>query len=153
MDRSISLACKAFTVVHARWAATPGKLRKTVAGIGHVVWDEDGRACRIYIPARLEMAVAPSVVESLSDYVGESLVFTSAGTLALVMTRPETLELVPAGFVALELSKWSTGIGWYESGRVLEEGEVEGAWQRIIDQIGVGKARWHTFDPEMPGFG
>jgi len=124
-----------------------------VGGIGHVVWDQDGSTCRIYIPARLQAEIAPSVVDSLSEYVGEPLTFTSAETLALVMTRPETLHLVPPGFVAVELSKWNTGIGWYEPDRLLDEDEVEIAWQRIIDQLGGEIARWHTCNPELPGFG
>jgi hypothetical protein len=69
------------------------------------------------------------------------------------MARPETLELVPESCVALQLSKWNTGIGWFGPGRILEENEVEIAWQNIIDQIGQNKARWHTYDPALPGFG
>jgi hypothetical protein len=153
MDGFMSLGCKTFTVVHARWAAGAGKLRKTVAGIGHVVWDEDGSACRIYIPARLQHDVLASVVESLSDYVGAALEFTSAETLALIMTRPETLESVPSDCIAVELSKWNTGIGWYDEGRLLREDEVEVAWQHIIDQIGSDRVRWHTYAPEVVGFG
>lgn len=130
-----------------------GKLRKAVRGIGHVLWDQDGSTCRIYIPARLEPEHTPSVIDSLSEYVGEPLSYTSAETLALVMTRPETLVLVPPGFVAIELSKWNTGIGWYEPNRILTSEEVENAWQQILDQLGTDKARWHTYSPELPGFG
>ena len=153
MDGSISLACKTFTVVHARWVARPGKLRKTVKGIGHVVWDQEGNTCQIYIPGRLEAELAPSVVDSLSKYVGEPLTYVAAETLALVMTRPETLESVPPGFVAIELSKWNTGVGWYEPNRILAPKEVETAWQRILDHLGEDKARWHTYSPALPGFG
>ncbi|WP_207597732.1 hypothetical protein [Arthrobacter sp. D5-1] len=51
------------------------------------------------------------------------------------------------------MSKWNTGIGWYETGRILTADEVENAWQRILDQLGTDKARWHTYSPELPGFG
>jgi DNA polymerase V len=55
-------------VVHARWVAEHGKLRKTVAKIWHVVvWNEDGSECSIYIPARLQHQMLPGVVESLSE--------------------------------------------------------------------------------------
>lgn len=77
----------------------------------------------------------------------------SAETLPFVTTRPETLDLVPPGYVAIELSKWNTGIGWYEPGRILTADEVENAWRRILDQLGTDKARWHTYSPELPGFG
>lgn len=153
MDEFASLGCKTLTVVHARWAAAPGKLRKTVAGIGHVVWSEDGLECMIYIPARLQHDMLPSVIESLSEYVGALLEFTSAETVALIQTRPQTLESVPSDCVALELSKWTTGIGWYQAGRLLTEDEVNAAWQHIIVQIGSDKVRWHTYAPETIGFG
>lgn len=153
MDEPLSIACKVFTVVHARWVAEPGKLRKTVAKIGHVVWNEEGTECSIYIPARLQHEMLPGVVESLSNYVGAELALTSAETLPWVMTRPETLKLVPADCVALELGKWSTGIGWGEQGRLLEHEEVEAAWGHILSQIGEDKARWHTYSPALPGFG
>jgi hypothetical protein len=153
MDESFSSACRVFTVVHARWVAEQGKLRKTVAKIGHVVWNEDGTECSIYIPARLQHETLPGVVESLSDYVGAELVLTSAETLPWVMTRPETLKLAPSDCVALELGKWSTGIGWGEPGRLLESDEVETAWRHILSQIGEDKARWHTYSPALPGFG
>ncbi|MFK0004974.1 hypothetical protein [Paenarthrobacter sp. NPDC090522] len=105
------------------------------------------------MPYRLEAEQAPLVVESLSEYVGEPLTYTSAETLALVKTRPETLDLVPPGFVAIEVSKWNTGIGWFEPNRILTSDEVENAWQQIVDLIGTDKARWHTYSPDLPGFG
>lgn len=153
MEEPFSTACRIFTVVHARWTAEPGKLRKTVAKLGHVVWNEEGNACKIYIPARLEHDVLPGVVESLSDYVGAELALTSAETLPWVMTRPETLEFVPADCIALELGKWSTGIGWCEPGRLLDSDQVEAAWRHILSQIGSDKARWQTYSPALPGFG
>lgn len=58
--------------------------------------------------------------------MGAELVLTSAETLPWVMTRPETLKLVPSDCVALELGKWSTEIGWGEPGRLLESDEVDG---------------------------
>lgn len=140
-------------MIHARWASTPGKLRKTISGIGHVVWNDAGSECQIYIPGRAELSDAPGIVQSLSDYVGETLVFISAETLALVMTRPETLETVPPDCVAVQVSKWNTGIGWFEAGRILDEEEVETAWNRIMEHIGSDKARWHTYAPEITGYG
>lgn len=153
MDEAFSIACRIFTVVHARWVAEPGKLRKTVAKLGHVTWNEDGSACRIYIPARLPRDMLPGVVKSLSDYVGAELTLTSAETLPWVMTRPETLDSVPADCGALELEKWSTGIGWCEPGQLLDNEDIEKAWRHITSQIGENKARWQTYSPALPGFG
>jgi hypothetical protein len=89
----------------------------------------------------------------LTKYVYPILEFTSAETVALIMTRPETLELVPSDCVALELSKWNTGIGWYEADRLLTEDEVKAAGQLIIGRIGPDKLRWHTYAPKEIGFG
>lgn len=153
MNGLIALGCKALTVIYAQWTGDPGKLRLTIARMGHVRWDDAGLTCRIYVPALLQEDVLDSVVESLSEYVGAQLERTRAETMAYIQTRPYSLEFTPADCTAVELSKWVTGIGWYEPGRLMSEAELETAWWHIISQVGPDRIRWHNYDPRLIGFG